>query len=83
MSRANCESHGTMPAKHLVYHRIYYIHDVLAQLVGSLHGACLGINTDDGFGIGLEKEYPLVGEVNLHTVDIVNLLVLVKFLNLL
>ena len=55
-----------------LFHRIHHVHNLFANLVGCLHCGGFGIDTDDGLGIGLAEVYPLVGEVNLHTVDVVH-----------
>ena len=59
-----------------LFHRIHHVHNLFANLVGCLHCGGFGIDADDGLGIGLAEVYPLVGEVNLHTVDVWNLRVL-------
>ena len=67
----------------MLRHLVNQVHNLLAESVGFLHGVGLGVNADDGLGVRLAKVNPLVGEVNLHTVDVGHLLVLVEFLHLL
>ena len=51
-------------------HRIDYVHQALAQRVGSLHSGSLAIDADDRLGVALAEVYPTVGEVELHAVDV-------------
>ena len=67
----------------LVGHVIDDVHDLLTKSIGFLHGVSLGVNADDGLGVALAEMYPLVGEVDLHTIDVGHLLVLIEFLHLL
>ena len=57
----------------LLLHVVDYLHEAFANLVGRLHGGSLAIDADDGLGVGLAQVYPTVGEVYLHTVDVVDL----------
>ena len=67
----------------LFNHVIHNVHDLLAKGISFFHGMCFRINTNDGFGVALAEVYPLVSEVNLHAINVCNLLVFVEFLNLL
>lgn len=67
----------------LLCHVINDVHDLLAKGIGFLHSVCLRVYTNDRLGVALAQVYPLVGKVNLHTIDVGNLLVLVEVLNLL
>ena len=54
-------------------HIIYNLHELLADFVSLFHGWGFTIHPDDRLGIGLTQMYPFGGEINLHTVDIVNM----------
>lgn len=62
-----------IPAK-VSDHRVDDFHDILTYGVGRFHSGGLGIDADDGLGIALAQVHPLVGEVNLYTVDVIDLL---------
>mgnify|MGYP003244395378 CR=1 FL=1 len=49
-----------------------YVHNLLPDLLSSLHSRCFAIYTDDRFGITLAQVYPLIGKVNFHTVNIID-----------
>ena len=67
----------------LLGHGVDHIHNLLCQGISFFASVSLSINTDDGFCVGLAEVYPLVGKVNLHSIDVSDLLVFVDFLNLL
>ena len=54
-------------------HFLHHIHDLLAYLLSFLKGMCFTIHADDRLGIAATQVYPLVREVNLHTVDVVDI----------
>ena len=54
-------------------HVVDHLHDFLAKFVGHVHRRRFAVNADDGLGIRLAQVYPTIREVNLHTVDIVDL----------
>ena len=49
------------------------MHQTLAQLVGLFHGGSFAVDADDRLSVRLAQVYPTVREVNLHTVDVVDL----------
>ena len=57
-------------------HVIHHLHQLLSDGVSLFHCLRLAVDTDDRFGVALAQMNPLVGEVNLHTVDVGNLHVL-------
>ena len=63
----------------LLRHGVNEIHDLLRKCIGFFTGVCLGIHTNDGFGVRFAEVYPLVREVDFHTIDICDFLVLVNF----
>ena len=63
----------------LLRHGVNEIHDLLCKCIGLFAGVCLCIHANDGFGVRFAEVYPLVGEVDFHTVDIRDFLVLVNF----
>ena len=67
-------SHIKSSSLHLQDH----LHDIRCECLGLLHGSRLAVDPDNRFGIGFSQMYPLVGEVDLHTIDIIHLLVFVE-----
>ena len=53
-------------------HIVDNLHELLAEIVGLGHRLRLTIDAADGFGVGLTEVYPTIGEVDLHTIDIVD-----------
>ena len=62
------------PSHYVLNHGVDDFHHILAYGIGGFHRGGLGIDSDDGLGIALAQVNPLVGEVYLDTVDIINLL---------
>ena len=58
----------------VLLHVVDYLHELLAEIVGQFHGLGLAVDADDRLGVRLAEVYPTVGEVDLHTVDIIFLL---------
>ncbi len=56
----------------MLLHVVDHLHELLAEVVGLLHGLSLAVDADDGFGIRLAEVNPTVGEVDLHAVDIID-----------
>lgn len=61
---------------------INHIHYLLAYFICRFHGCSLRINTDNRFSITLTQMYPLVWEIDFHTVYVVYLFILIQFLYL-
>lgn len=57
----------------VLLHVVNHLHEFLADSVSLLHGVRLAIDTDNRLGVRLAQVYPLVGEINLHTVNIIHL----------
>ena len=53
-------------------HIVDHLHELLAEVVGLLHGLSLAVDADDGLSVRLAQVNPTVGEVDLHTVDVVD-----------
>ena len=53
-----------------------HLHNLLADFLGSLRCGSLTIDTDNRFRIALTQMNPFVGEVNLHTVYIIDFFIL-------
>ena len=51
---------------------INHIHYLLAYFICRFHGCSLRINTDNRFSITLTQMYPLVWEIDFHTVYVAN-----------
>ena len=68
-------------AKLLSTHFLNHLHQLLAYGIGFLHGGSLAIDTDDWLGVGFAEMHPLVGKINLHSINIGNLLIGVHFLH--
>ena len=62
----------------LLRHGVDEVYDLLCEGIGFLTRMCFGVHANDGFGVRLAEVYPLVGEVDFHTVDICDFLVLVN-----
>ena len=59
-----------------------HLHNLLADFLGSLRCGSLTIDTDNRFRIALTQMNPFVGEVNLHTVYIIDFFILIQLLHL-
>ena len=53
-------------------HVVDRLHELFAEVIGLLHGAGFAIDADNGLGIRLAEVNPAVGEVDLHTVYIID-----------